>query len=132
MEHINNLHFNMPCIYHVYTICITCINIAYILNMLCIFMANTVYIHSFCFLLHASFRDTHLPPALTSSEFEDNIPDQQDKGDLTVPNTQAHLDSIILNMSKIADAKYNGLCVLLHSLPVKFQTLEFIYTSSIC
>ncbi len=67
--------------------------------------------------MHAGFRVTHLPPVLTSREFEENMPDPHDEADLDVHDTKAVLDAFMLNLSKLADAEYSGLSVLLDSLP---------------
>ncbi len=50
-------------------------------------------------------------------DFEGNIPDPQDEADFDLPDTQALFDTFISNLFETAHAEYNGLFVLLDSLP---------------
>ena len=70
--------------------------------------------------MHAGFRGTHLPVASSRREKDDSaaeMPEPYEDADMDVPNTQALLDAFMSNMSKLADAEYHGLSVLLDSLP---------------
>ncbi len=59
-------------------------------------------------LFFAGFRGSYRPPAPPNHGLEDNRPDVHDEADCDIPDTQAVLERIMSNMSKLEDVEYQA------------------------